>query len=92
MVDINDSVNPIIIQDFESIKSIKLPRLRSKVKVMRSSCSGISRPYKSTCLGVSDNIDLQLLESVLRRVDSRYLEADGLMNSHNDSLVHRLEQ
>ena len=92
MIDINDSVNPAIIQDFESIKSIKLPWLRFKVKVMRSSCSGISRPYKSMCLGVSGNIGLQPLESVLRRVDSRYLEADGLMNSHHDSLVHRLEQ
>ena len=85
MIDINDSVNPAIIQDFESIKSIKL-------KVRRSSCSGISRPYKSMCLGVSGNIGLQSLESVLHRVDSRYLEFDGLTNSHHDSLVHRLEQ
>ena len=92
MMDNNDSVNPAIIQDFESIKSIKLPRLKFKLKVMRSSCSGIYRLYKSMCLGVSDKIGLQSLESVLRRVDSRYLEADGLMNSHHDSLVHRLEQ
>ena len=92
MIDINDNVNPAIIQDFESIKSIQLPRLKFKLKAMRSSCSGISRQYKSMCLGVSGNIGLQSLESVLRRVDSIYLEFDGLTNSHHDSLVHRLEQ
>ena len=41
-------------------------------------------------LDVSGNIDLESLEFVPHRVDSRQLGSDGLTNSRHDLLVHRL--
>ena len=92
MTDINESVNPAIIQIFESINSIDPSNSRFKAKVMKSSCNGISHLRKRMRLGVAGNIDLQSLVSVPRRDYSRQLGFDELMNSHHDSPAHRLGQ